>query len=526
MRLALSCLTLFGLAFASLPSPAAAQHQSPPQSLREQAFGAENRGDFATAAEAFLKLVAAEPGNPKWVVNAGSCLGRSGRFADAIDLLEEARKKFDGVIEVPSMLARTLLLKAERDAGALDPYGLRTQAAELAEGVLRLDPDHEDSRLVLAQARYMMGDWDEAVKQAEEAVRRHPDRSGAHILLGRIAADRMRDLLAAHDSGEVSGQALADLTARLDGQRKSAQASFERAAELDPTRAHPHVMLARIALLDKKAADVRRHLLDALAIDPETSIDHRHITDGLDWQGRQQAYATALQRYSEREGATARGRGTLRWFVGKALFDGRQWQAARAAFEQALVDNPAAFNSYYYAALAAYELGDHDGAEKHAGDYAAVSATGFADVVRNLAGDARGQVAAIVKFLADRAYANGNKARSRELNHVTALLYDTAEAWNNRAFLCRETGRFEDAVEAYGRALLKEPKSPQLLNDLAVVLHYHLPNEANLRRARGLYEQAIENARAILDDANATASDRQLARQALTDATSNLAEMK
>lgn len=525
MRHALLLFLLIGTA-SGLGAGVTAQQPVKPASLREQAFGAENRGDYATAADAFLELVEAEPHVPQWVVSAGSCLGRSGRFTDAIDLLDKAVAKFPGAIEVQAMLARTFLLKSEVDAGAFDRAGLRQQAVELAEAVLELNPDHEDSRLVLAQARYMLGDWDEAVKQAEEATRRHKERPGAHILLGRIATDRFRDLLRVHAQGGLDGQALADLTAALDKERKLAQSSFEQAARLDPTRAHPHVMLARIALFDQRDADVRRHLLDALGIDPDVRVDHERITKGLDWQQRREVYADVGRRYSARADAQASKRGTLIWYEGRALFDGAQWPAARQAFEQALTANPEAINSHYYAALSAYELGDHDGAEKHAAKYAAASAPGFAGVVLELGGDRRGQVAAIIKWLADRAYSGGRIAASRDLNHVIALLWDTADAWNNRAFLCRETGQFEQALSAYQRALEKEPNSPQLLNDTAVVLHYHLPTPTNLKRARTLYAQAIENSKRVLADSAASAALKTQAQQSLEDATKNLAAMK
>lgn len=503
-----------------------AQEPRPATGLREQAYGAENRGDFGAAAEAFLQLVEREPRNAEWVVSAGRCLGRSGRFSDAIDLLDGARDRFPGAIEVPAMLARTYLLKGERDRGALNPALNLAEAARLAESVLALEPNHEDSRLVLAQARYLLGEWDEAVRQAEEAVRRHPQRPGAHILLGRIAHDRLRRLLEVHENGGLRGQELADLVASIDRARTDAKSAFRRAAELDDSRSHPHVMLARVAMLENKTDDARRHFLDALAIDPDDGfVDHAVIAAGLDWRQREQAYAGARARYEARTDATARKAATLRWFEGAALFEEGRWADAQAAFEAVLASNPDATNSHYYAALSAYYLDDHDTAERHAGDYAAASALQFADVVRSLGAEHRGQVAAIVRYLADRAYGSGDIARSRDLNHVIALLYDTADAWNNRAFLCRETGKFADALAAYRRALEKEPGSPQLHNDTGVILHYHLPNERNLAEAKSLYARAIELADAILRDASASEAAKKAAAQAKSDARANLEAM-
>lgn len=57
---------------------------------------------------------------------------------------------------------------------------------------------------------------------------------------------------------------------------------------------------------------------------------------------------------------------------------------------------------------------------------------------------------------------------------------------NNRALLCRDTGKFPEALDAHECALKKEPDSPQLLNDCAVILHYHLKSAENLAKARRL----------------------------------------
>ena len=508
------------------PAPAVQNPAAQEAELREHAFGAENQGRFAEAADAFLKLAKADAGRAEWVVAAGRCLGRCGRFRDAIDLLDRARTTFPGVIDVPAMLARTYLLKAELDQGAMDRRQLWVDATELAEGVLTLDPNHEDSRLVLAQARYLLGDWDEAVKQAEEAVARHPKRPGASILRGRIALDQCRDLLRVHAESKLEGGPLADLVAAIDAQRQLAKKSFQRAAELDPTRAHPHVMLASLALLDRRTDAARQHLLSALAVDPDAAVDHSLFDRELAWAERRAAYHGALERYRATPGSRPDKQATLLWYEGRAVYDGQQWQEALDLFRAALAANPKATNSHYYAAMSAFQLGRHDDAETHAAAYAATGAAAFADVVRSLQGETRGQVAAIVRFLADRAYQQGRLDHSRDLNHVVAYLVDSADAWNNRALLCRDTGRFPEALEAYQRALEKEPDSPQLLNDTAVVLQHHLKGAENLVKARGMYERAIALADKVLADGSVGQELRERASKARDDAKANLAELR
>ncbi|HEB53402.1 MAG TPA: tetratricopeptide repeat protein, partial [bacterium] len=281
---------------AQQPAPAAVVTPQEQNALRAAAYKAENEGRFGAAADRFLKLSRAAPERVDYLVAAGRCLGRSGRFGEAIDLLDAGRRRFDGSLEVAAMLARTLLLRAEREAGIVHPEVLWADAAEIAEGVLQLDPDHLDCRLLLAQAEFLLGDWARATAEAEEAARRHPDHPGAHVLLGRIAMETMARLLQRHAAERPTGAAEANLVAEISAERRRAHTAFTRAAALDPTRAHPHVALSQLASLDHKDDEARRHLLDALAIDPEVSADHDRLTQGMDWQARRDLYRDLRER--------------------------------------------------------------------------------------------------------------------------------------------------------------------------------------------------------------------------------------
>ena len=64
------------------------------------------------------------------------------------------------------------------------------------------------------------------------------------------------------------------------------------------------------------------------------------------------------------------------------------------------------------------------------------------------------------------------------------------------------------------------------LNDTAVILQYHLPSAENLRKARQMYERAVQLAEQQLADAQTPAARRELVTKAKADALANLAAMK
>lgn len=523
LELLLALAAQAACATAQQGEPAQQQPQQP--SLRERAAEAENRGAFSEAADLYLELCKQEPSRAQWALAAGRCLGSSGRFREAIDFLEQKRKDFAPLPDVPALLARTYLLRVERDAGAMMPELDYREAAELAEEILQSNPDHLDARLILAQARYALSDVDGARKAAEEATKRHPSHPGSHVLLGRIAFDEYRLLKDRFDAEQPTEPERGQMVTAIDAARKRAQAAFATAAKLDPNRTFSHVMLGDIAARDRDVDAALRHWSDALSVDPDARIDHGWIRAQNRPEQRHEFYAAARRTYDAREGASLAKSATLRFYDGLALYEASDWKAARAEFQAARAQNPDYRNADYYTAMCSWRMEDQDGAESAASALARASARAFADILRELAPAERADVAAIVRYLGDRAWKEGRRDESRDLNHVIACLQDSADAWNNYAFLCRETKRFDDAFLGYQHAIEREPESAQLWNDAAVVLHYHLGGQENRQRAKAMYERAIELATAQQSDAAATQLVRDRATRAMADAKANLAEL-
>lgn len=492
--------------------------------LREKAAGAENRGLHAEAADLYLQLVTKEPARADWVLAAGRCLGASGRFREAIELLEKKSGQFAPLPDLPAMLARTYLLRVERSPGIHPELDYR-EAERVANEVLKGNPDHLDARLILAQARYAMFDLEGAEAAATEAARRHPQHPGAHVVLGRIAFDEYRMRKEAIEAEDPEEPRRSELVSQLDVARKRAQKAFTEAAKLDPLRSYPLVMLGDVAARDRDTDAALQYWGDALAADPVARVEHDWIRAHTEPAARVAFYMRARERYEAREGASPARAATLRFYCGLAHYEAGAWQPARAEFEAARAQNPDFVNADYYAAMCAWRTKDEDGAEAHAAAFAAVSAPRFADVLRAIDPEPRAEVAGIVKYLGDRAFQQGRKDRSRDLNHVTACLLDSADSWNNYAFLCRETQKFEEAFVGYQHAIEREPDSPQLWNDAAVVLHYHLGGDGNHQRAKQMYEKALDLARTQLASEGASEIVRRRAESAKADAEANLKEL-
>jgi tetratricopeptide (TPR) repeat protein len=525
-QIALTAICLFGPLGAQDPPPTS----RPQDSLQERAIGAERSGDVAAAAKLFLELFDAEPNKPEWAVAAGRCLGLAGQYNDAIDLLDNLRERFPDVLEIRSMLARTFLLKAENMLGE----GIRDLNVELylrdavitCEEILANAPGHRDARLILTQSLLQLGEQDEALRHGEEAAKRFASHPGGHILVGRISFERFAALRTRIIEERPTGQLQADLIQRAYEQREKARKAFESAIAADPNRAYPHRMLGDLQSWLGNAPAAMGHYRRALMIDPRTPIGHQWLSQNVDADGRLAFYTSAVEAYTRQPDANPARAAFLEWYVGKALADQESWEQAQLRFERVVEHLPEDTGSLYWAMLCAYRAEDLEAAEGHAAAHAKLKAAGFADLIRGLSESDREDVVDMLTLLAGQSYNAERLEHSRDINRVLAYLINSAKHWNNYAFLCRETGLFEDSLSAYQRALQREPDSPQLLNDTGVILQYHLTSPENLERAREYYRRAIAMAEGLLAEPETEPDVMNRARQALLDAKANLANMK
>jgi tetratricopeptide (TPR) repeat protein len=504
--------------------------------VRAAAYEAQQAGRFAEAAASFLKLHDLEPSQPRWVIEAGDALGKAGELDRALQLLEEAKSEFPAEIELQVLFARTLHLFADREAasggattglaGAVTRSYYR-DAASVASGVLQAAPDHLEARLLLAQAHFKLGELDEAIAAATTATEQHPDAAGGYVILGQSRfyqyRTRQNELAREQPRDPARRKELED---GIEEARAASQSALERAAAIDPDRSIAFLRLGDLAGWSGNPEAALDNYGRAIGVDPRSigQVDLDWLRGAVGLEKVCDMWAAARERYARRAQKDPVSLALLDFYRGRACYDAGRFDEARSSFEKAVKladEQPEFLPGLYWTMRAAYWQNDRSAAMRAALEYARRSPEGFADAIRS---DDEVSATSIVQFLADRAFSENDLANSRDLNQVLALLRDSAEAWNNYAFLCRETGKFEDAWRGYERALRVE-RSPQILNDGALILQYHLPTPTNLQKARTMYEEAIALAQKQLAEGGMPRDEIARTRTALRDARANLAKL-
>jgi tetratricopeptide (TPR) repeat protein len=493
-----------------------------------EARRAAEEGDPSRAADLFLELVATRPDRIDWVLEATENLLAASRFSDALDLLDDAARRFPDRPEVPIRIARTHSLRAASMARQR-PRDINVQfqleeAARVAQRVLERWPKEREPRALLAHALLQLGRNEEAIGEAEELVRRFPRDQAGQVLLGDAHfAEHARYRAEAATATDPDEQERA--TTLSEAARAAAIEAYRMAAVLDDARPHPWVQLGRIAAWANDRDEALAAFGEALVRDPQSAVDHGWVHETLTPNERAEFYREVAAGYRARAGAdaTAAAAATLDWYRAYACYEAEKFADAYRLFDAAVAANPAYLNSRCYAMLAAYWNGDRESARLQAARYGAQAPKHFADTIR--ARPDADQVIAILEFLGRSSHEDGKLEQARDISSVLARLLDTERHWNDYAFLCRETGAYEESLAAYENALALDPESPWLLNDTAVVLQYHLPSPEHMARAEELYHHAIARADAILADPASDASTRADARAARENAEKNLAAL-
>jgi tetratricopeptide (TPR) repeat protein len=215
-----------------------------PHALHLRGIAHATQGRTADAIDAFEDALPSLPGNDELLANLARAYGASGRFADALVLLDKVAHL--GKASATTFSDRAVLLeKMDRDALALESY----------DAALRLDADLFPAWAGRGNLLHKMGRYDEALSCHDRAIGMQP-----HNALARSSRASTLDKLGRVDEGLVEhrhAQALGPgypaiwcghgVCLVLLSRFEEGLHCFDQALEIDPS--HLHAMINRASVL-------------------------------------------------------------------------------------------------------------------------------------------------------------------------------------------------------------------------------------------------------------------------------------
>ncbi len=511
------------------PAPAAPEEPNAPEqpavpvdeNLLARAAQAFAAGRAEEALEQFARLADAAPPDLRVLLGLGRAQAALGETTAAVDTLVSALHLREDDPDVLLALADALSLQGRQAAWNDDPAaaGLAfLDARRFYEKAAAARPEAAAPWLGAARVAREQGLRDEALQLVQKAHDLEPRHVDTLLELGSLRFGTyweilgMRGAEAAEDAKELCRRAYRD------------------ALEIEPDNGFA---LNGLAWVDMQAGDTEAAIewfRQSLVADPTISDSYENLSRLLagSLEDRKR-YARLLDdvvasaaRWQEGE-ERRRGRARAlyqRGLAAAAVRDAEQLD--RDLAEAARLDPELAAACCYQRARGLARDDRQDEAADLLGEQAAGGQQAFAALLETIASQPEPRdEALLIRSLADRAFRASDLEAARELFHLSAeILQTSADDWNNYAFFCRETGRYEESYAAYLRALEIDGSNPNLLNDAALILHYHLRRD--LERAALLYERALEEGKRVLADPDADSFARESAATAVRDAGNNL----
>lgn len=167
------CLTISFTSFSVNGVAAAQDHEQALQSLVAEAGAAQARGDFVSAAEAYRKATAIDPGIPELWANLGLMEHEAGRSADAIQSFKQA-VRLKPSLYVPQLFLGIEYLQAQKPDTAL-PF---------LETATKLNPKDPQAEIYLGKAYALTNHIGLAANAFQRGVQLAPDNGDAWLGLG------------------------------------------------------------------------------------------------------------------------------------------------------------------------------------------------------------------------------------------------------------------------------------------------------------------------------------------------------
>jgi tetratricopeptide (TPR) repeat protein len=484
---------------------------------------------------ATLLLLLPQSGDLKAAMTEATAQASRGQYAAAVETLEEAGALQSKHAEALSFLGVYMLRNAEAQIAVGKLRGLEINDAFLQAGYVLEDACKLSGAPVTAfenwsEALLNGGDKKNALRAAEAGVKAYDRDAGARMQRARVHVTLANDTDDTKKKIQSFDAAITDYGSAMKLDTKNAAACLKLgettilASYAAPEGGNP-------AAARKEAAKTWEEALkrDAAAVDLAAMGQWLHGEA-----------VPLLMKIDKSNGKDA----TMTWYMGYAEYAGqpRNWDEVRKHFEKALKLSSTMYNCHFFLAQGAFDRGSQLLAENNNemtqqarnaylysaaqwGTYLEFQGPNHGASVLAAADGGAASIATL-KWVAGQAVGAGRFDPAIQISKwITQTKPSDVEAWNNLAFLYRDSGQAEKSLAAYAKSAELAPEDPQVLNDWAVIYHYYLKTEDE--KAEGLYKKAIMLAEEILaNEAGLSTEVKNRTQVALRDAVNNLRKLE
>ena len=446
-----------------------------------------------------------------------------GRITEAIALLSRGEKMRPRDPRFPFALGECYLesgkeFAADPDSGG-DPAAAFYDAAQLFGRTLSLDPNHERAELLLARALYLQGNLDGALRHIEAHLARRPDDVEALVLAGRILVSAR-----AASGGKAGGES-----------KKKAEEYLSRALDRDPCSAEAWMLLGDLRLGAGDPSGALASYESGIARCPADRNLNQRLASCFNKNGvlPPEAAIRFYRSLLEKGRKTPEGEGMLRWFLGvwydalgMEAYREKDYPRAAAAYKESAscyaacgrIHPPFAEDARRRGAQA---LANAGWSRYHEGRYDLAEAA----FERALCLDpGLGNAALGIDYLGMAIVEREGPRKARIFFRRSAVANPwNAKWWNNYAFFCRETGQYEEAFNAYDKAVSLSPDDTRYINDAGMILMYYLKRQP--KKAEELFRRAWRTGEEKSKDPFLSAKEKKYHFDACCDAMLNLGRL-
>lgn len=491
-------------------------------SIYEEGCKSLDQGKAEEAYGIFMDGLTTFPEEVRILLGAGKAALLAGYTDKSVALLFKAVEAAPDSARANLYLGMALRQQGQEMASDLmtqnDGYMMIGDSLQFFNKAVELEEKDPEPCLELAYTLNFLGDMEAADEAAREALKRSPGLIEALLLRGDLAYLYYRR---AGASGEPASEVRALWQHAMD--------LYKEAAHLHEDHAGAFLGMAALYESDKKWKESAQTYREALKRDPELLQGYNRLItlfrreDAMNEEdGSLVGYVEEVLEEVKRKYPKDRSRtATALYYLAFALFLDFEFEKSIEVYAESASLNPDyQTTASYYISRASYELGDRD---RSVEELLALIAQDPEGLAYSMQGDnefmSKGYPS--ISGLAFYLVQNERLDDARLLNlQLLKAIENDPSLYNNYAFLCRETGRYEESFGAYQKALALDPTNPTYLNDAALILHYHLHRD--LDEAERMYKQAAEEAQRIIDEGEANEMEIESAKIALRDSQNNL----